>query len=192
MPKIEAATVAEHHAMRKRQVVSAAAHLLVTGGAKAVTPAAVARETGLARTSVYQYASSSADLLGAASEQLFQLSRDRLYEALASAGPSPADRLERIVRTNLEVVAQGHAPESYPAISDLPEPYRGRLAELHGELVAPLRDAITETGVAEPDAVTSLVWGAIHGIEHLVTREVLSMDDAVATTTGFVRRAVGV
>ena len=55
MPRIDAPTVAEHHVMRRDAIIAAARDLLGTAGASAVTPAAVAGRSGLARTSVYQY-----------------------------------------------------------------------------------------------------------------------------------------
>ena len=55
MPRIEAATVAEHNAMRRRQVVDAAAEVLGDVGVGGFTPAAVAKRAGLARSSMYQY-----------------------------------------------------------------------------------------------------------------------------------------
>ena len=53
MPKIEAPTVAEHRAMRRRAVVDNAVDLLVSEGPAALTPAAVAKLTGLALSLIH-------------------------------------------------------------------------------------------------------------------------------------------
>ena len=59
MPRIDAPTVAEHHAQRRAALLAAAEELLAEQGVEAVTPAAVGARAGLARSSVYQYFSSS-------------------------------------------------------------------------------------------------------------------------------------
>ncbi|NEE17115.1 TetR/AcrR family transcriptional regulator, partial [Streptomyces sp. SID7499] len=49
MPRISAATVAEHHAQQRLALVRAARELLESGDAGAVTFTAIAKATGLAR-----------------------------------------------------------------------------------------------------------------------------------------------
>ncbi len=51
VPKIEAPTVAEHHAMRRAAILDAATQLLSREGVQAVTPAAVARSICRAKNS---------------------------------------------------------------------------------------------------------------------------------------------
>ena len=63
MPKITESTVAEHRAMQHRAVLDAAQHLIIAGAGKVPTLAEVASEVGLARSSVYRYASSQHDLM---------------------------------------------------------------------------------------------------------------------------------
>ncbi|WP_432557457.1 TetR/AcrR family transcriptional regulator [Granulicoccus sp. GXG6511] len=170
MPKIDAATVAEHRARRERQVIEAAVSLLTSKGPSAVTPAAVAQRTGLARTSVYQYAGSSAELVGAAVEALFVRAEDDLTAALAAAGPDPHRRVAAIVRAVLEGAAAGHSPNHSLDVAQLPPDQRTRLGALHGRLLAPLEAAIADSGVAEAGAVAALVWGAINGAVPLLER----------------------
>ena len=63
MPKIQAATIGENREMRRQQLMSAALELAMSKGAGAITVAAVAQKAGLARSSIYEYFSSSADLV---------------------------------------------------------------------------------------------------------------------------------
>ena len=75
MPRIEAPTLAEHHAQRRAAIVAAAVDLLGREGIGAVTPAAVASGSGLARSSLYQYFPSTAALVAAAVEESFTRTR---------------------------------------------------------------------------------------------------------------------
>lgn len=188
MPKIAAATVAEHRAMRARQVVDAAVDLLTTDGPPAVTPAAVAERAGLARTSIYQYAGSGAELVALAVEDLFVRAGAALTEAVTAAGPDPGARLEAIVRTVLEGAAAGHSPNHAVDVEALPPAQRARLAELHGALMAPAEDAIADAGVAQPRAVAGLAWGAINGAVALVEHG-QPLEQVVPLTVRFVRAA---
>ena len=179
MPRIEAATVAEHRALRERQVGEAAADLLTSAGAAAVTPAAVAARTGLARSSVYQYADSAAALVGVAMEELFERTDRAIASALAVTGDDPGRRLDAIVRTVLEGASTGHGPHQAVDVAQLPADHQVRLRELHALVLAALAEVISElwlAGAGPPggdrsieDSVTdartmaTLVWGVING-----------------------------
>ena len=63
MPKISAPTIHEHRELRRQQLISAALELALDQGAEAVSVAAVAKKAGLARSSIYEYFASSADLI---------------------------------------------------------------------------------------------------------------------------------
>lgn len=189
MPKIEAATVAEHRAMKARQVVDAAVDLLVGEGPSAVTPAAVAERTGLARTSVYQYAGSAAELVAAAVEDLFVRATTELSEAVTAAGDDPLERLAAIVRAALAGAKSGHSPNHALEVEQLPAAQRERLGQLHGALMAPLVEAIADAGAADPHITAALAWGAINGIVPMVERG-MPVDDAVVHTVAFLRSGV--
>ena len=63
MPKIQAPTVALHRELRRQQLIDAAMELALANGAESITVAAVAAKAGLARSSIYEYFASSADLV---------------------------------------------------------------------------------------------------------------------------------
>lgn len=189
MPKIEAATVAEHRAMKARQVLAAAVDLLVDEGPSGVTLAAVAERTDLARTSVYQYAGSAADLVGAAVEELFRRAVHDLDEAVAAAGPAPQDRIAAIVRAVLLGAQSGHSPQHDVVVQHLPPDQRQRLDELHGRLMAPLVQAIAEAGAADPRSTAALAWGAINGVVPLVEQG-LCVDSAIESAVAFIAAGV--
>lgn len=182
MPRIEAPTVAEHREMRRREVIRHAAELLVTEGPAAVSPAAVARATGIARTSVYQYFPTSAELIAAAVEDLLASAHTEIQSAVAAASPDPGARLTAYVTTTLSQSTRGHGSARAFDAPGLPDACRARLHELHDALAAPLEEILRDLGVDHGTA-TMLVQGTLSGasalIEHgaplaSVTREAIS------------------
>jgi AcrR family transcriptional regulator len=167
MPRIDAPTVAEHHVMRRDAIVAAARDLLGTAGASAVTPAAVASRSGLARTSVYQYFPSTGALLAAAVEATFAESSDSLAAVVVQAG-DPRARVHAYVRYALALAARDHGPFHQLTLSDLPPECVARVRQLHDELIAPLRSAVEDFGARDPALVTGLVFGAISAAVQLV------------------------
>ena len=167
MPRIDAPTVAEHHVMRRDAIIAAARDLLGTAGASAVTPAAVAARSGLARTSVYQYFPSTGALLAAAVEATFTDSSATLAAGVAQAG-DPRARIHAYVRDALRLAARDHGPFHQLTLSDLPPECVARVRELHDELLAPLQSGIENFGVRDTSLVTGLVFGAISAAVQLV------------------------
>lgn len=160
MPRIEAPTVAEHHAMRRAALVAAARELFADGGASAVTPAAVAGRAGLARTSVYQYFPSTDALVGAAVETTFSSANAALAQAVATADDARS-RVRAYVRAALVVAARDHGSFRGLRLADLPEECAAQVGALHAAMLAPLHEAVAELGVRDPHVVTALVFGAV-------------------------------
>ncbi|MBK8867846.1 MAG: TetR/AcrR family transcriptional regulator [Actinomycetales bacterium] len=189
MPRIDAPTVAEHNAMRRRQVVDAAALVLSEVGAAAFTPAAVAKQAGLARSSMYQYYPSTDALLGAAVAEMLERSRDRMIAAVAAAD-TPAERVTAYVREAIDDATSGHA--TIPDLSGMhmPEVCREGVRALHDELLAPLREALQDAEVDNPEMASVLVRGlvnaAVSAAKHGAPREALT-----TATIDFVLRGVG-
>jgi AcrR family transcriptional regulator len=188
MPRIAAPTLVEHHTMRRAAVVAAARSVLGAAGAAAVTPAAVARGAGLARTSVYQYYPSTAALLAAAVEAMFADAQVRLAQALLGV-TSPAERVRTYVLVAVRTASDRCGPFHGLTGLDLPEPCRARVRELHEQVARPLRDAVADLGEPEPDVVTALLLGAI-GSAALLIRAGADVDRTAATTARFARDAL--
>jgi AcrR family transcriptional regulator len=179
VPRIDAPTVAEHHVMRRTAIVAAARDLLGSAGVAAVTPAAVARLAGLARTSVYQYFPSTGALVAAAVEATFADSADLLADVVAQAG-GPRERIEAYVREALRLAARDHNPFHQLTLADLAPECVARVRVLHDELLAPLRDAVEDLGLRDAALVTGLVFGAISAAVQLVDHG----HDLARTTAG--------
>ncbi|HEX5331889.1 MAG TPA: TetR/AcrR family transcriptional regulator [Cellulomonas sp.] len=184
MPRIDAPTVAEHHVMRRDAIIAAARDLLGSAGASAVTPAAVAGRSGLARTSVYQYFPSTGALLAAAVEATFADSSAALAAGIEQAG-DPRSRIHAYVCDALRLAARDHGPFHQLTLSDLPPECVARVRELHDELVAPLRSAIEDFGVRDTTLVTGLVFGAISAAVQLVDHG-RDLDETTTATLSFI------
>ena len=187
MPRIEAATVAEHREMRHRAVIDNAVQLYLDEGPHGVTHAAVAKCTGLARSSVYQYFATSGALIGAAVEELFSRYTAEVVEAVDSAGADPGERLAAYVRVSLASADRNHAASGN--LPDLPEHCRVGLAHMHERLSAPLRDIMRDYEVEDVDHTTALAMGAVQGAVKLLDN---GGDTATVTQTTihFICRAV--
>jgi AcrR family transcriptional regulator len=170
MPRIEAATVAEHHAQRRAAILDGAVAVLRRSGPDGVTPAAVAGAAGLARTSVYQYHPSTGALLAAAVEEEFRRTRDALEAATARAR-TPRGRLTAYLDVGLDAAVAGHRPMGAYAGLDLPAECRTRIAELHASLVRPLVEALRGLGTDDAEGVAALVLGAVGSAAHQARTE---------------------
>ncbi|XVQ84060.1 TetR/AcrR family transcriptional regulator [Microbispora siamensis] len=165
MPRISAATVADHRANQHAALLEAAREILAAEGVHALTPAAVGARIGLARSSVYRYFASTADILAQLVEDAFPRWSARLRAAIApAAGPDgslPA-RIRAYGRAALDFVG---SPDYalVPALQaiGLPGECRVRVDELHGELFAPLADALREAGADHPALRAELAWGVL-------------------------------
>lgn len=151
MPKISAATVAEHRARQRSALVAAARALLLSGGYEGLTFSALAQQAGLARPSVYSYFESKDDLVLAVCEMSLPGWLARIDEAMARAR-SPRSKLVAFVRAQLEAAAAGehrlaaaveHAPLS-PQTWD-------RIAELHEKFAPKTSDVIAALGHQQPE-----------------------------------------
>ena len=172
MPRIEAPTVAEHHQMRRTALLEAAETVLADQGADALTLAAVGSAAGLARSSVYQYFASTGDLMAAVVEDAFPRGNQRLSEAVAAA-PTPRAKIDAYVVTALEMATdRTHRSLQALAAADLPLECRARMAQLHMEQSAPLRDALEALGDPSPDITARLVLGVVRAASTLVVEGV--------------------
>ncbi|MDN5798145.1 MAG: TetR/AcrR family transcriptional regulator [Intrasporangium sp.] len=193
MPKIDAPTVAEHREMRRREVVTNARELLMREGPAGVTPAAVAKATGLARSSVYQYYPTTGALIGAAVEDLFALAQERVDAALTQAGDDTGARLTAYISTTLELAAQGHSPGRTMGMTGIPPKGVARLRELHDALAAPFVEIIGRYAAELPGAdgrvLVGLASGTLNGAAMLVEHGA-PLREVTAATVRYVSAAL--
>nr|WP_279536285.1 helix-turn-helix domain containing protein [Nocardioides ochotonae] len=115
--------------------------------------AAVGRRAGLARSSVYQYFGSAEDLLAAVVADVFPEWGARVADRVAEAG-SPAERVWAYIEANVELFASAEQAVAR-ALTRVVEPHVlvGPMREFHARLQVPLREALTEFGEPEPEAM---------------------------------------
>lgn len=180
MPKIAAPTLAEHHARQRQALLEAAVEILETEGVAALVPGAVGRRAGLARSSVYQYFGSGAEIVAAVVEEAFPAANAALAAALDGV-EDPLARLDTYVATTLRLGAAGaHRVAAALSAAELPGPCLARLHQLHQEQAEPLRDAIAHLGVPDPELTSRLVGGVVQS----ALREVESGREVEATIVG--------
>ncbi|QDB79910.1 TetR/AcrR family transcriptional regulator [Georgenia wutianyii] len=162
MPRISAATVAEHRAARERALLDAAhAILLETGEPPSLSD--VAGRAGLARTSAYQYFGSKRELLQAMVRDVYPRWTERIRAAMAAA-PTDADRIIAYAVANLDLVDEGaHAVGSALAALEPGEALDEQAALMHREVQGPLIAALAALDVEAPDEVAELVNAVVHG-----------------------------
>lgn len=189
MPKIAAATVAEHRARQETALLDAARELLLTGGAAAVSPAGVAAATGLARNSVYTYFRSTEQILARIVADAFAEWARRVREAVGAVD-QPAARIDAYARATLALAGSGVHRVAVLAGSVLrSDASRARLAHVHHDLAAPLRAALADHGDPDPGLTAELVDGALgRAIDRLDAGD--PPHEVTQLTLAFVRRAV--
>lgn len=180
MPKIQAATVAEHRAMQRKAILDAARGILAEGGSEPPSLAAVAKRTGLARSSIYQYFGSKDDLLEAVIIEMFP--RWAAYvEARVEEASAPADRALAYVDANLHLVASGeHAIARGLAAFARREFLAESSKVLHDRLRTPLDEALVALGCDDPAEMGELIQAVIQRASLMLESGALAEEKARA------------
>ena len=157
MPKIQAPSIGEHRELRRHQLIAAAMELAISGGAEAVTVSAVAQKAGLSRSSIYEYFSSSADLIADLVVEELDYYTARLAEAIKDA-TDPFEKISLWMAEGLRYVEDGRhmLVKSLNTVST-PEFRKEEIAMGHRRLISPLRQALAETGIKEVASAASFL-----------------------------------
>ncbi|MFC8717867.1 TetR/AcrR family transcriptional regulator [Kitasatospora sp. NPDC057198] len=163
MPKISAATVADHRAQQHRALIAAARELLESeGDAAAVTFTAVARRTGLARNSVYKYFPDRSALLAAVVHESTPVWTERITAAMAAAD-GPEQQVAAYVRAQCELVRDGEHRIARALAGDRDAAaLREAAGEAHRKLLSPLVSALSELGDRTPLRTAQLLQGLVN------------------------------
>lgn len=162
MPKISAATVAEHRAAQRRALLDAALEILAETPEQAPSLGDVARRAGLARSSVYNYFDSRDDLLHAVVVDLFPRWNKRVVEAMDEVS-DPTERVLMYIDVNLQLVAEGEHAIVGALATFTPQAFSDEsMHAMHQDLVLPLLEALRARGVADPELDAELVTALMH------------------------------
>ncbi len=167
MPRIDAPTVAEHHAQRRAEILAAAGRLFAERGVVATDLKDVADEVGLSRTALYRYFPDRDRLFLAWADQLHVQVASALEQVLADHD-DPHARLEAWIEYQLRHVAgDGHAVgrRVQDELGALPPELRNRIEGAHRDLHDRLAGTIAEIVGHGPDVtlLASMVGAAIQG-----------------------------
>lgn len=186
LPRITAATLADHQANQRRAVLDAAREILAEVGGGALSLSKVAARVGLARSSLYQYFDSRQDLLDALVEDLFPRWLQLVTGAM-DGEPSPALRVLAYANANLRLVADGeHAVAGALAAASPGADFAERSRVMHDQLSAPLTEALEALGVPNPSATAELVNAVVHKASRMIESGI-SLEDTSARVEEILR-----
>jgi AcrR family transcriptional regulator len=149
MPRIKADTIAEHRENQRARLLEAARHILITDGAVAVTPGAVAQAAGISRPAVYQYFENGTALIEHVVLDDFEDSLEAI-EAAVDAAADPHTRALAYVENVIRQAASGmHLTATALSGYTMPDTFNREIAELHKKQIGPFVGALRELGVTD-------------------------------------------
>jgi len=172
VPRITAPTVAEHRDQRRADLVAAGQELLVTKGSDAVTMTAVAARAGLSRTAVYEYFTSTDELVAVVLSDQMVPWQEALRQRMHAAPPETGDldTVRIYVEVAMGLVADGHHSLVVLLTMDtLTEDVRHRLSAAHAAVAAPVGKALAQIGIRDVDQATNYVHAAIEAAARRIT-----------------------
>ena len=149
MPRIQTNSLAAHRDWRRSQLIDAAAEIALESGGDSITVAAVAQRAGLSRTSVYEYFSSSADLVAdLVIEELDSLAHD--LKIAVSGETEPYKAIEVWIFNSLLYIADGrHLLAKALNAAELPRDRSRDIGSAHRALLAPLSESLEKIGISD-------------------------------------------
>jgi AcrR family transcriptional regulator len=149
--------------MQRTALLGAARDLLADGGMSALTFAAMAERTGLARSSVYEYFRSRGDVVESLAVEDFPAAVADIRGVML-AQPTPERQIAAYVRRQLELVAQpGHRSILALSVVELDGQARDRIRAAHGMLVELVVVALRRLGHPDPRTTAAVLQGAVDG-----------------------------
>ena len=160
-PKIQEATVVEQRQMRQRQLIDAALSIALESGAANITVAAVAKRAGLARSSMYEYFSSSADLIADLVIEELALYQKRLAQAVKGT-EDPYQHIELWIAEALQYVVDGrHMLIKSLNAAAIPEFRRDEISQGHRNLMTTISAPLQEIGLTDIRGAMSYLQNTI-------------------------------
>ena len=160
-PKIQAATIVEQRAMRQRQLIDAALAIALESGAASITVGAVAQRAGLARSSIYEYFSSSADLIADLVIEELALYQKRLSHAVIGT-QDPYQHIELWIAEALQYVVDGrHMLIKRLNAETIPEFRRDEISQGHRNLMTTISAPLQEIGLIDIRGAMSYLQNTI-------------------------------
>jgi AcrR family transcriptional regulator len=200
MPKIIAATVAQHREQTYQALLDAVDALIVDRGLDAVSMRDIAERAGVSRTAIYNYASDKMSLLAASVERTAASLHSAVTAAALEPGKAAPERLEEIMHLlltfahsaqNLLMLRALHASPDRGQRWEAISAYQDDLGRHLRALIAQGIEAGDYAPVADLDLTVDMLTGVV---DVAVVRVVERPDDIDAVTTStvtFLQRALG-
>jgi AcrR family transcriptional regulator len=155
-PKIQEATIREQRQMRQRQLMDAALSLAMADGVESVTVSAVAKRAGLARSSIYEYFASSADLIADLVMEELAYYNNRLLKAVGNV-EDPFEYIGLWIEEALQYVVDGRhlLVKSLNTVAT-PNDRTADIAQGHRDLMGTITKPLIEIGL--PDVKLGLSY----------------------------------
>jgi AcrR family transcriptional regulator len=153
------ATLAGHRSRQRAAILEAARDLLLEGGFEALTFAALAARTGLARPSLYGYFPSRDEVAVAVCEQVLPRWLAGVQAAM-DAVPDPRRKVAAYLRTQWELADSGeHRLAAVLREAPLNADARARLRAVHEQFGPRVSEVLGDLGVRRPELAAALVQG---------------------------------
>lgn len=180
----------EHRIRQREAIVREAESILLAEGAASVTPAAIGRAVGLARSSVYEYFPSTGDLLAEVARRAITEWSVELGAQIEPAGRG-WPRLETYVRASLDLVQQGkHEIADRLAGFDFTPPQMQHFMAQHDLLSSPLPEILGDLAVTDIRLTGGLVQGLVDAASRHV-RAGADSGDVTARVMALLRGGLG-
>lgn len=168
MPRITAATVAEHRDVQVRAVLEAA-HALIGEDGRLPAMGRIAERAGLARPSLYQYFPSRGDLLLALAADATPRWLDAVRVAM-DEHTDPVDRIQAYFRASVSRVLEGAhtVGELLAAEPGLEQAAAEQAQRLHAEAAAPLIAELRALGAEDAEAAARMLSASLHSVGPLL------------------------
>jgi len=160
-PRISAPNIVEQRAMRQEQIIQTALAMAIEGGAQSITMSAVAKAAGISRSAIYDYFSSSSDLISDLILDELNRYRQHLAEAV-SHSTNPLEQISIWIEESLSYVIDGRhmLAKSLNSISP-PEFRRDEIRAAHIALMSTLKNPLDALGIPMGSPAISLLQSAI-------------------------------
>jgi AcrR family transcriptional regulator len=168
VPRIDAPTIAEHRAQRRRVLLDAARALLVDNPHEVPSLTAVATRAGLPRSSVYEYFPSGKDMLLELVQEVLPNWSRRVNAAMDAAG-TPGEKVLAYATANLRLVAEGEHALATALIQSVPGDQVDASTQLmHEQMSRPLCTTLEQLGVPDPAATARLISSVVYTASRMI------------------------
>lgn len=168
MPRIDAPTIAEHRAQRRRALLDAARALLVDHPHEPPSLTAVASRAGVPRSSVYEYFPSSKEVLLELVQEVLPNWSRRVNAAMDAAG-TPGAKVLAYATANLRLVAEGEHALATALIQSIPGDQVNASTQLmHEQMSRPLSAALEQLGVPDPVTTARLISSVVYTASRMI------------------------